>query len=279
MADDILYHYTDLNGFLGIIQERKLRLTSAFNLNDSKEVIWAFDKIRKKLDVLASEYDNGLSDLIKQAISFNSSIPYVCSLTSESDLLSQWRAYSQDGKGVSIGIKRSALPELEEPGITPSTDPLFLTQVIYNENDQDCQIDKILESVFKEGLNIQEKSESLRQALFRLVRIAPTFKNLAFHEEKEWRIIYTHDSWDIDLQRSLNIIPTTVNRISKPNFRISDCKLITYFEYDLVGATASDIFAELVSGPKCETSNHDLSILLTECGCDLLVRPSKASYR
>lgn len=268
---EILYHYTDLNGLLGIIQHRKLWLTSAFNLNDHQEVIWAIRRIKSKILDLQPQLDGDLFDIFKDLmLGGKVTDPYVCSLTSEVDLLSQWRAYGKDGTGVSIGIKLSALPNIEKPFLTQQErdDYLYLAEVVYSQKEQDSMIDKMFAPFIKVGLNIEERFELLTQFAQRLIQITPTFKNPAFREEAEWRIIY------------MPMLGRGGNKISEPNFRISGSKLIPYFEYVLSGRAPNDIFAEIMLGPKCETSPNDLSIFLAQHGLrDLPILRSKASYR
>lgn len=273
-----LYHYTDLNAFLSIIQSKKLWLTGAYNLNDHQEITWTLGKIWRRLEELSKEHGPERSDKIWALLQANSGVPHICSLSSEPDLLSQWRAYGQNGAGIAIGFKRSALPSSSRLPIMTiaSKDSLSLHQVIYSQKDQDEIINEILLPIFKNGKIDDSAHFAMSMASSALSGLSSMFKNEAFHEEKEWRIIH----------RPIIMGPPNSNEskiqqsISPPKYRVSGGKLITYFEYDFSGAVGIDIFSELILGPKCEVSHYDLSILLTENGLgNLSVKRSKASYR
>jgi hypothetical protein len=275
---ETLFHYTDLNAFLSIIQNKKLWLTGAYNLNDHQEISWTHRKIGSRLNELSSKHGRERPDEIWALLHANSGVPYICSLSSESDLLSQWRAYGQNGSGVAIGFKRTALPGSERlPMLTyGKKDSVSLHQVVYNENAQNQLIDSILAPAF-EGAEVDDQAHwAMSTAASQLAGLSSIFKNPAFAEEKEWRIV--HEPIIMGKEGS-NESKIHVS-ISKPKYRTSGGKLISYFEYDFTGLDATDIFSEIVLGPKSEVSSFDLSLLLTENGlANLKVSRSKASYR
>ncbi|MDB4837640.1 DUF2971 domain-containing protein [Marinomonas sp.] len=273
-----LYHYTDLTAFLSIIQSKKLWLTGAYNLNDHQEITWALGKIGRRLEELSKEYSPECSDIIWPLLQASSGVPHICSLSSEYDLLSQWRAYGQNGAGIAIGFKRSTLPDSSRLPImtTARQNSLSLNQVIYSQKNQDEIINQILLPIFQNEKIDDSARMAMSTASSTLSGLLSIFKNEAFHEENEWRIIH----------RPIIMGPPNGNEskiyqsISPPKYRVSGGKIITYFEYDFSGAASVDIFEELVLGPKCEVSRYDLSILLTENGLgDLPIKRSKASYR
>lgn len=273
-----LFHYTDLNAFLSIIQNKKLWLTGAYNLNDHQEISWTHRKIGSRLNELASKHGRQRPDEIWTLLQANSGVPYICSLSSESDLLSQWRAYGQNGSGVAIGFKRTSLPSSERlPIITyGKKDSVSLHQVIYNEKAQDQLIDSILAPAF-EGAEIDDQAHwAMSTAASQLAGLASIFKNPAFAEENEWRIIHKPIIMGKDGSQESKIHVS----ISPPKYRTAGGKLISYFEYEFTELKPEDIFSEIVLGPKSEVSSFDLSLLLTENGLtNLNVRRSKASYR
>jgi hypothetical protein len=276
---ETLFHYTDLDAFLSIIQNKKLWLTGAYNLNDYQEISWTHRKIGSRLNELSSKHGSQRPDEIWTLLQASSGVPYICSLSSESDLLSQWRAYGQNGSGVAIGFKHTSLPTSERllPILTSvKQDSLSLHQVIYDEKTQDQLIDSILAPAF-EGAEIDDQTHfAMSMAASQLVGLSSIFKNPAFSEEKEWRIIHRPMIMGKDGGLESKIFLS----ISPPKYRTSGGKLITYFEYDFAQLKSDEIFAEIVLGPKSEVSTFDLSILLTENGlANLNVRRSKASYR
>ena len=73
-------------------------------MNDSYENIWI-----EKYFPLIQEYfkEPHYAKLLKDSLKIykcNNNPPFIFCLSANKDLLSQWRAYSQDGHGVSIGL-------------------------------------------------------------------------------------------------------------------------------------------------------------------------------
>lgn len=274
-----LYHYTDLNALLGIIQNKKLWLTGAYNLNDHQEIKWALSKIYEKLVEYNERCSDNRAELCWQLIELSVGVPYICSLSEAPDLLSQWRAYASNGDGVSIGLKKEALPasnRLPINSIIPK-DSLSLHKVIYQETTQNEIIDNLLGKLFQFKELNSEAHTQMSLIASNLSGIVSLFKNEAFYEEQEWRIIHRPF-----ITGNHEITSSRVNQsISEPRYRISNGKrLVTYFEYDFWGAKPEDIFSEIILGPRSEVSDYDLSILLGENGLDLIpIKRSKASYR
>lgn len=106
---DVLYHYCSTESFLKIVLSRELWLSSLSLSNDRMEgklVAAALQRLAEKDDLpnrdIAELKRNVrvLEDLV-EGLGF-------C-LSQERDLLSQWRGYSADGTGVSIGFSTKSL--------------------------------------------------------------------------------------------------------------------------------------------------------------------------
>jgi hypothetical protein len=106
---ELLYHYTDQKGLLGIFgdKEKCIWATHYRYLNDTSE-----GQIVARL-LLQELAGRGDVDAISQAKSISSEIAsenvYVTSFSGSGNLLSQWRAYSGDSGGYSIGFSRRYL--------------------------------------------------------------------------------------------------------------------------------------------------------------------------
>src|SRR6266481_7110439 len=119
-APGTLYHYTTQAGLLGIIKCRCLWTTNIFYLNDSREFNYALELARTGLKERLSGpaarneqkqfYESALTTLddvapiIPQALSL-----HVGSFSAKGDSLSQWRAYTQNGIGFSLGFDEAYL--------------------------------------------------------------------------------------------------------------------------------------------------------------------------
>ena len=47
MTDELIYHYTDLNGLLGILESKELWATDVRYLNDASEATFGEERLRK----------------------------------------------------------------------------------------------------------------------------------------------------------------------------------------------------------------------------------------
>lgn len=275
---ETLYHYTNLEAFLSILKNRKLWLTGIHNLNDAKEINWTLAKVDKKLNELLDAYGEQNTNILRGIIKSNKTTPYVCSLSTEPDLLSQWRAYAKDGAGVAIGFKRSLLPDTKTVPVATlnKEDSIKTRPVIYSELEQDEVIERLMRVALDSIANpTQENKGACMYAVSELHGIATTFKNPAFHEEREWRLIHVPFITDQFQGKT-----TVYVAISEPQHRVANNKLVTYFEYDLGPQFSEGILCDLVLGPKCEISEHDLSVFLSSVGLHSLpYRKSDASYR
>lgn len=269
-----LYHYTDLNAFLNIIQNKKIWLTGAHNLNDYQEINWTHNKVFLHLEQLKKSTAPSKIYQLQDYLNNNKAmgIYYICSLSEKPDLLSQWRAYGQNGAGVSIGIKRTSLPDFDIPKMTAAMPGnLTLQRIFYDESIQDNLIKEIINDALASDADLK-----LSHAAANLHNLSSIFKNPAFSEEAEWRIINTV----LVLANRLNYQSLTPIRISTSKYRVSGSKLINYFEYDFNKLNAQEIFSEIVLGPKSEISNLDLRLFLAENGLEnIKITYSKASYR
>ena len=133
---DIVYHYTDARGIVGIVQSNSLWASNAVFLNDASELIYLQNVVPAVIEELRTRYTD------RHALSFitsfeswvpivtsgpgNMAEPYVACFCADGDLLSQWRGYTPVGRGFAIGFRTTSLV----------TEPDFLRRVIYDEARQ-----------------------------------------------------------------------------------------------------------------------------------------------
>jgi hypothetical protein len=206
---DIIYHYTDVNGLHGILQSGRLWASAAYYLNDSSEIEYGCQLGRRALGewriandknrCFAAETLRALDHVFSSPLSriSRSTTIYVACFCQNDNLLSQWRAYGQVG-GYSLGFQiATGNLGLTVPG---GFWDLRLAKVVYNSAVQQERIN----SFVKEALlsisesSLENVSEGARKALMRdaisyienrLLDEIVMFKNPAFKEEKEWRLI------------------------------------------------------------------------------------------
>ncbi len=114
-SENILYHYTSLDGLLGIIKDKAIWATNILYLNDASEInyskrllidqIYAYknDILMDKESIYKLKFIDKLIDNINEYITDKEhSGFFVCSFSEKKDLLSQWRGYCPEGIGLSL---------------------------------------------------------------------------------------------------------------------------------------------------------------------------------
>jgi hypothetical protein len=194
-----LYHYTDLNGFLGILEHGDLWLTHSRFSNDEEEMAHgqrivadaikqASTRIPAKGGDAYAEYLKRLEELVTQPS--NEGV-YICCFCQKDNLLSQWRGYAANGSGVSL--------QFDSGGFSPRTGAdcphglMRFWKVQYEEEKQRKVVDAAITLTFGERRGGRDATALAHLAADRIQFFIPTFKNGSFNEEAEWRLIFTPD--------------------------------------------------------------------------------------
>jgi len=287
----MLYHYTSLDGLIGIINGNSVWASHCKYLNDSTEYIHALNapiSISNNIymdDDYLSPFGFSMRKALDEMIHND---VYVSSFSEKPDLLSQWRGYCPPGKGVCIGFKHEILEEFcKENG-------LDLNKCIYNESEQFQRMNALIQQCQKEfpkpaisrqdydafeskgrvdhELNYKEyviKGDGKEQADVALnnlcnsiTKLAPLFKDVGFHEESEWRI-------------------TSENPTSSINFRAGISHLIPYITLSIL-SFSKDAIGEVIIGPNASSHNcaNSVSMLLKSADFhDVNVKTSKIPFK
>jgi hypothetical protein len=116
-GDVLLWHYTNGDRLIGIVESGTLYSTQVSCVNDSSEVRYGQALFKKALTDLVSKYER--NDAVKQLLrrylklfeedpkmpSHAPSPFFIACFSSEEDNLSQWRAYCNGVNGYAIGFK------------------------------------------------------------------------------------------------------------------------------------------------------------------------------
>ena len=197
---ETLYHYTTPEGLIGIISSNHVWATDAFYLNDSEELIGGIRVAKAQLEKMRerathenqrSRIDWLLND-IRNLGTPGSMAAYVCSFSSERDLLSQWRAYCKGG-GFSIGFPADQLAQ------TVAEQGFSLSQCSYSEDDHKRLMSEAANRIVSPWIEtasqpLNEDAERFRisgNLAWELMRVASRLKNASFAEEREFRVVST----------------------------------------------------------------------------------------
>lgn len=285
---EILYHYCSTSTFYSIISTNNIWLSALASSNDALEGRW-IRKITKDL-CEREKYESYISDEILDSFEIIHHISNTlgCCFSEEGDLLSQWRGYADDGCGICIGFSTKYFLDLSDKLLTNNKSSFSLNRVIYNPTTQEDLIRPTIEemkSTLKDGSarlspglrfilesdeerNNREHKYNSARAKLALIIVSQmvnsfSFKNPAFIEEKEWRILSFTTKSD-----SENIM-----------FHPRRSNLVPYRAVPLNFLSIPSIVS-ISTGPKNNTEESHIKILLNSFGFnDVNISKSNASYR
>jgi DUF2971 family protein len=191
----VLYHYASTEAAISIIRSRTLRATSIHHMNDAREFEHALDVVRNQLRILRDEQqptDAPFFEAFEEWLTRDPQLNiHAFCLSEHDDQLSQWRAYCRGG-GYALGFDPERLARLmgEQNGFR-------MARCIYAPEEQDAKARESLQgalSVFRQsvgrGEGVQKAISTARGLFFPgFVLTAPFFKDPAFTEEAEWRLV------------------------------------------------------------------------------------------
>ncbi|MCF7982409.1 MAG: DUF2971 domain-containing protein [Pseudomonadales bacterium] len=239
--DELIYHYTTITGLNGIISSRSVWASDCRYLNDRKEIVHA-------IDLFLDRYDENSKKILSLALHWYgfSRAHCVFSLSRSPRVLSQWRAYGEDGRGAAIGFRRKYLPGIGK------TSSRFLVDCIYHDHGSflDGVVEKRGEDI--EALRkmhtdsggaadsfwklIDKDPEPLARVYGQLLRL----KNPAFEEEQEVRLVMS--------------VP-----IREVRTRVAKGLIIPYVEHPFVDSGEQNFLwflaPEIWFGPRCDKRN------------------------
>lgn len=269
--ENIIYHYCNIDSFKAIMQNKTLWLSSIYNLNDYKEIHWIKDKVAKRIKDLTTKDSFKKYKIFEELYLKQHPLVYVASFSQGKDLLSQWRAYANDGKGVAIGFNAKFFEEISN---------IKISKVLYSEEEQNRQIESILSSIenFDNSLVKNQEFEVLCQEIITTINnLAAKSKNELFKEEQEVRIIHN----PIIINDKQNCCYKFENSISNMKFRSCHDNLIPYFElkFDKYKEQTPPII-EIIKGPKNRAIDKEIRMFMSINGFhDMKIEKSNASYR
>ena len=182
--EGLLYHYTDFDGFQGIVKEHTLRATYSKVLNDGSERIYG-EKVMS--DTLKREVasERQTSSSIDSNVKELSRPTFVTSFCDCGKLLSMWRAYAGHGGGYCLGFTYTGLANLRLKDALRSEVVLGPMQLSYGE-----QLSDPIKCLLRDLASLLKTHFDNASPLLEFVpMLGPMVKDEAFAEEREWRLI------------------------------------------------------------------------------------------
>ena len=199
----VVYHYTSLEGLLGIVQSRSIWATAVSYLNDSSERDCVVSAVTDRLtstnpddEIIRSlrEHNGESRSDYKYEITNFAREQFVCSFSRTGDSLSHWRGYCPQQSGVAIGFKTAALRQARTETTRNHYDSdksVFFGKVRYLNRDNMSEIDDIIATTKRVAeRQSQQRTQTLKHALRdSLMLRACTYKDYSFSSEDEFRLL------------------------------------------------------------------------------------------
>jgi len=270
---DVLYHYTTMEGLLGIVRTGKLWLSHIKYLNDSLEYefLWNLLKVRVDRRIRTSaQLEKAERERLLSLLGFRADLEtFVASFSADGgDRLSQWRGYCPNGIGFSIGFSGLLLEDFvnqHNSDPVPSKLTASVMPIQYLSEDDAEKFDEIIVGGWKSpvespGLTKERMFSTLMSAF------AWAYKHNSFKEENEWRL--TLSSFSLPPPKPRHELSPAVERIlygpENPipglSFRPGKSMLIPYREINL-RKLETDFIKRITIGP---TPHKDLSLKAVE---------------
>lgn len=275
--DELLFHYCNGESFLSIFKSRKLRLSDLFAMNDFMELHWGYHIWELAAGELIKEVGKEFLDKIDDVIHSNgfNTLLVGSSLSTDGDVLSQWRAYSNDGKGYAIGFDAMVFANL----------PVRQLRVLYNKPEQINEAKAFIKAIHEVE---QSQTEQFGSDFGRMCALfacdLASFKNPAFAEEKEVRIVHAlalkRSNEFLKLHDEGGIAFGKKAKGQKVEFRMKGETPVAYLDIDFSNNGKLNPIKEVILGPKNHALPSGISIFMETLGLgNVTIRQSKASYR
>lgn len=195
--DGKLFHYTSLSGAWNIARTRNIWATELRYMSDSSELLSSADRLAHVAVAHVQEGNHDVEVLaqfvrwVKQRFSDGHS-QFVACFSEKGDVLSQWRGYCPQAKGISLGFHGKELAE------SAAAQGFFLVKCIYDRNEQSQLLRAVVKGVVAHALAVGKSADrhpdnsyhlAFEQLEFELLRVAAAMKSEAFSEEHEWRVV------------------------------------------------------------------------------------------
>jgi hypothetical protein len=252
-----LYHYTDIQAVHSILDKKKIWLTDIRFLNDKKELL---EGLKLLNETLLNEVSSDLQFAEQAAKQIRLSLTnieapnndlnplYVFSLSTEIDLLSQWRAYG------------SYALEFDEELLHQHLNMLYPCLYSLDEKIEHSasEVEKSIKDIATEmEANNGSLGPNGYDSMINLMHDAARFKHEGFKEEKECRVIVPQDDkYEVKFRpRKGMLIPYI--EVEIPLDCIKSIQLGPMQDQELAFISIRDFAAQIERKWHEETSNND----------------------
>jgi hypothetical protein len=247
-------------------------------MNDALEREWGYTRFFQVLEALRSELNQEFIEQVITGIRFGTltNVAMISCYSLDADVLSQWRAYADDGRGFAIGFDPAAIKM-----------PAKKLRVLYDEDTQFNELAGNLRHVYDYEKSIGFKYDKQFQSHwinFGMDLIA--YKHHGFREEKEIRLVHAsgllphNGSHKIVALGARDATGTNLIGPQEIRFRSGNGILIPYVALDYTDGGKRAPVKEIILGPRNESAESNINIFLNTIGVEgVHVRRSTVPYR
>ena len=264
------------DAFEAICSNRTLRLGDLFAMNDFMERHWGYRVWEEAAAGLLEDLGEAFIDEIDQVFHYSGyqGLLLGSCLSKQGDVLSQWRAYADDGAGYAIGFSARELSDQM---------PVSMLEVLY---DHEAQVREMTTLV--RALHVVKTTPALESGFGELCLVASTdksaYKNPAFSEEAEVRLVHLIDLVPTEHGVKFEDGGGHLAGVDVPGqpvqFRFIKGNPSPFLDLDLFGGGDRNPIKRVVLGPKSRSSPLEISLYLETIGLEgVSVDRSEASYQ
>lgn len=264
-----LHHYTTEEGFLGIIESKKIWLSDLKTSNDPRELTFGIDRITPKIYKILSGCSAEKYIYIRRLLSktlsyFKHSRLYSASFSTKGDDINMWRNYSNNGEGICIGFRPRSITDMAGR----------LQKIEYVATDIDSDIDLIIQDMLKpiiyaKDINILSADSEI-DISSNLITLLSRMKHHTWRYEDEVRLVFASE---IANSPDVQSIPVATLPSGKPvpwapaKSRIRNDSIVFYYEHSFGKEISgkhdpSESIDRISIGPNCTMSEQEAEFLL-----------------
>lgn len=203
-AHEVVWHHTDANALLGILERGRLYASSPLSLNDSKEIKWGVERVQEAWSAMrpqcTAHEQEFIDNVLDELLGYVEGNVYLLCATATKDSLNQWQHYSR-AQGYAIGLMTTIALAPDVTDVASKMPSLSRHswaampgwwQVVYTQDKQVDLATKALRWIVKylagptDSTREEVSLQNSRQCIGTLVCM---FKHPAFKAEEEVRFI------------------------------------------------------------------------------------------
>jgi hypothetical protein len=253
-------------------------------MNDTHELYVGQETLRQAMKQRSAHSAHGLLSRLLEHPAYVSAVVFVTSFSAKRDLLSQWRAYADNGAGFAVGFHSAELGELKLDGKEPIK---HLMTVEYKPSAQEARASRLIERLLEvldsvSGQTLDHQDDQVLATTLGLIlhAFAAASKNGGFAEEAERRLalLFSQDPLMPD-----NAIPGPTMPVCQ--FRAGRYGITPFVKLRLPDGALTPALSRIVIGPRAAVldTEQKVRVLLANAGVQnwskFPIERSEATYR